>query len=315
MKNFICFFLITIILIPFLFISVYALEYPNIEKAAGVYLYNITGKSLIYTKNADTLIYPGPTVKLMTAAIVIDKLGSSLDREITIEKSMLRGVSGNNINLRTGEIVTINQLLHAMIIGGSNDAAIVLASVAAGSVDAFIYMMNEKAKELEALSTTYTNVTGIHNEDMVTTVSDIAKIALYVHKYTIFNEIARLEHFTIPKTNKSKERKIYNRNFFIATNIEYKYKSKSIYGMNAGSTKEAGNCIVATAIKDNTDYLCIVMGAESDEEYIYSYIVCADLLSWAYSNFSYKTILSTSEVVCEIPVKLSNKLDYITLMP
>ena len=292
-----------------------ALEYPDVTRAGSAYLYNITGDTLIYTKNSDTLIYPGPTVKLMTAAIAIDLLGNALDREITIDRSMIRGVTGNNINLQNGEVITVGQLLNALIIGGSNDAANVLAIAAAGSVDAFIYIMNEKAAELGAAKTVYTNVTGVHNPDMVTTISDTAKVALYVHQYTVFKEIARLEYFIIPQTNKSRERKIYNRNYFIATNAEYKYKSNSIYGMNAGSTLEAGYCVTATAIHDNSDYLCIIMGAESDEDYIYSYVECANLLSWAYKNFSYKTVLSTSEVICEIPVKLSANLDYIAILP
>jgi D-alanyl-D-alanine carboxypeptidase (penicillin-binding protein 5/6) len=116
-------------------------------------------------------------------------------------------------------------------------------------------------------------------------------------------------------TNKSKERRIYNRNYFIATNAEYKYRSDYITGMNAGSTEEAGYCVAATSYYKNAEYLCIILGAERDEEYIYSYVEAAGLLEWAYNNFDYITVLSASEVICEIPVRLSAKMDYVTLLP
>jgi D-alanyl-D-alanine carboxypeptidase len=73
--------------------------------------------------------------------------------------------------------------------------------------------------------------------------------------------------------------------------------------------------VAATSLYNNSEYLCIVMGAERDEKYIYSYVDAAKLLDWAYNNFDYITILSASEVICEIPVKLSADMDYVTLMP
>jgi D-alanyl-D-alanine carboxypeptidase (penicillin-binding protein 5/6) len=178
-----------------------------------------------------------------------------------------------------------------------------------------VILMNKKAKELGARDTFYTNPSGVHDPDMLTTAADTAKIALYAGKHSIFKEIAKLDVYIMRPTNKSKERRIYNRNYFIATNAEYKYRSESVTGMNAGSTEEAGYCVVATSFYDNSEYLCIVMGAERDEEYIYSYVEAAKLLDWAYNNFDYITVLSASEVICEIPVKLSAKMDYVTLMP
>lgn len=300
---------------PLLNINVHSLDDLVVENAACAYLYNITSETLLFTKNPDAVIYPGPTVKLMTVAVIIDTLREDLDRKVTVTREMLRGVSGYNINLQRDEVITVDELLHALIVGGSNDAAAVLAITAAGSIDAFVLMMNKKAREIGATNTWYTNPSGLHDPAMVTTVADTAKVALYANKFNLFKDITRLEYYMMNATNKSRERKIYNRNYFIATNQEYKYRSRYITGMNAGSTDEAGYCVTATSYYKNSEYLCIVMGAERDEDYIYSYVEAAKLLSWAYTNFTYMTVLSPAEVICEIPVKLSAGIDYVTLMP
>lgn len=303
------------LILSFFGTDLYAVETPVVTNAACAYLYNITADKLLFTKNPDIKIYPGPTVKLMTAAVIIDLLREDLDRTVTVKREMLRGVSGYNINLQREEELTVEELLHAMIVGGANDAAAVLAITAAGSMDEFVLLMNEKAKEIGALDTYYTNSYGLDDPEMLTTIADTAKIALYVNKHSIFKDIAKLEYYTLRKTNKSRERKIFSKNYFIATNTEYIYRSRYVTGMNAGNTQAAGYCVTATSLYKNAEYLCIVMGAEKDEKYIYSYIEAAALLQWAYKNYAYKTVLSPAEVVCEIPVRLSADMDYVTLMP
>ncbi len=315
MKKLIMLFITAALLIPLFNINIYAIDEPELANAACAYLYNITSEKLLFTKNPDVKIAPGPTVKLMTVAVIIDLLREDLERTVTVKREMLRGVSGYNINLQREEELTVNELLHALIVGGANDAAAVLAITAAGSIDAFVLLMNEKAREIGAANTFYTNPSGLDEPEMVTTIADTAKIALYINKHSIFKDIAKLEYYTLRKTNKSRERKIFSKNFFIATNTEYIYRSRYVTGMNAGNTKEAGYCVTATSKYKNSEYLCIVMGADKDEKYIYSYIEAEKLLQWAYKNFAYMTVLSPAEVICEIPVKLSANMDYVTLMP
>lgn len=315
MKKLIMLFITAALLIPLFNINIYAIDEPELANAACAYLYNITSEKLLFTKNPDVKTAPGPTVKLMTVAVIIDLLREDLERTVTVKREMLRGVSGYNINLQREEELTVNELLHALIVGGANDAAAVLAITAAGSIDAFVLLMNEKAREIGAANTFYTNPSGLDEPEMVTTIADTAKIALYINKHSIFKDIAKLEYYTLRKTNKSRERKIFSKNFFIATNTEYIYRSRYVTGMNAGNTKEAGYCVTATSKYKNSEYLCIVMGADKDEKYIYSYIEAEKLLQWAYKNFAYMTVLSPAEVICEIPVKLSANMDYVTLMP
>lgn len=302
-------------MMSFMSLAVSADEAPDLSHSYCAYLYNITAGTVLLEKNSKEIIYPGPTVKLMTAAVAIDCLGNDMNKVITINQSIIDQVSGNNINLQDGEEVTVLQLLNALIIGNANDAAIALAYAAAGSSGSFVMLMNERAQALGCKDTFYTNPTGLPDEEMVTTTEDTAKIAVYLNRYNIFTEIANKEYYLFSQTNKSRERKIFNRNYFINTNTEYKYYSPYVTGMNAGSTPEAGYCVVATSFYGNSQFLSIVMGAESDEEYIYSFRDAGRLLNWAYTNFTYMTVLKASEIICELPVSLSNQTNTIALMP
>ncbi len=302
-------------LLPLFSLSVSAEEAPDLSHSYCAYLYNITSGTVLLEKNAKEIIYPGPTVKLMTAAVAIDCLGNDLNKIITINQSIIDQVSGNNINLQDGEEVTVLQLLNALIVGNANDAALALAYAAAGSSGAFVMLMNERAEALGCKDTFYTNPTGLPDEEMVTTTEDTAKIAVYLNRYNIFTELANKEYYLFAQTNKSRERKIFNRNYFINTNTEYKYYSPYVTGMNAGSTPEAGYCVVATSFYGNSQFLSIIMGADADDEYIYSFRDAGRLLYWAYTNFTYITVLKASEIICELPVSLSSATSTIALMP
>lgn len=288
---------------------------PEIENVGAATVYNIENDTYIYKHNADKVIYPASTAKLMTAIVAIEALGDQLWREVMVSSKALEGVRGNNIALKRGEVLTVEQLLLALICGSANDAANILAFEVAGSVEAFVDMMNAKAKEIGALNTHYTNPTGLHDPGMVTTASDTALIAAYAYKTEPITEMSTLEKFTLPKTNKAKERTVFNKNYFYSTVTEFIYLWSVPRGLNAGYTEEGGYCLATTATRDGLTYVVVTMEATRDEEYIYSYTEAAKLVKWAFDAYEYTDVLSTSEMICELPVRLSSKVDYVTLFP
>ena len=149
---------------------------PDVTHAKAAALYNVENDYFMYTKNAEEQMYPASTVKLMTAIIVMEALGTDLDREITATREALSKVQGNHIKIRRDEILTARQLLSAMLIGNANDATNILAIEVAGSIEAFVSMMNDKAEEIGATHTYYMNPTGIHHPSMKTTAEDTAKM-------------------------------------------------------------------------------------------------------------------------------------------
>lgn len=291
------------------------IEPPIIENVGAATVYNIENDTYIYDHNADKVIYPASTVKLMTAIVAVEALGAELSRKVTVSSAALEGVSGNNIALKRGEVLTVEQLLLALICGCANDAANILAFEVAGSVEAFVELMNEKAKEIGAVNTHYTNPTGIHDPEMVTTARDTALIAAYAYKTEPITEMSTLEKFTLPKTNKAGARTVFNKNHFYSTLTEYLYVWSIPRGLNAGYTNEGGYCLATTATRDGLTYVVITMDATRDEEYIYSYTEAAKLIKWAFNAYEYTSVLATSDMICELPVRLSSKVDYVTLFP
>ncbi len=290
---------------------------PTVDHCTGAYLYNFENDTVLLEKGADERVYPTSTVKIMTGIVAIEALGDDLTKQVVITNEMLNQAAGNNIGLRSGEAVTVEQLLYATLVNSANDSAIALAYAAYGSVEAFVAAMNEKATWLGAYNTYYANPTGMHNDAMVTTVADTAIIAKYAYSLPLFMEIVSTSKYVMEATNISDYRNIYNRNCLISKyyNVNY-YYSRAI-GMNAGSTPQGGYaiCAVAEDAASGLTYLAIVMEAEEVDGNLYNYVNTLRLFEWAFSSYTYVEVLRADKIICELPVNLSSTLDYVTLVP
>lgn len=287
---------------------------PAVTNAKSAYVYNLDNDKAVFAYNGDEPVFPTSTVKIMTGLLAIEALGARLDETVTITSEMLSEVTGNNIGLKTGEQVSVRDLIGATLVNGANDAAYALAYTVSGSASAFVQKMNTRAAELGAHNTRYTNPTGIHNENMVTTAKDTCTIALYAYNTEGFMDFASALSWTIKATNISQVRSLYNRNCLLSLYYEKDYYYNKARGMNAGSTYEGGYCVVTTATNGELTYLTVVMDAESVDNKIYSYINAKELLEWAFKSFVYLDVLSPDQTVCEIPVTLATGIDYMTLV-
>ncbi len=287
-----------------------------VDRIDGAYLYNIENDFVALAYNADETVFPTSTVKIMTGILAIEALGDRLTETVTVTAEMLEDVTGNRIGFKEGETVTVESLLYAMLVGGANDAAYILAERIGGTVDEFVGMMNRRALEIGAAATHYTNPCGIHDYDMYTTVSDTAKIALVAYKLPLFMEITSTSKYVIPETNMSEYRNVFNRNYLLSTDSVYKYYYQDAAGMNSGSTSQGGYSVVTTASREGLTYLAIVMGADVDEESdtIYSYTEAAKLLDYAFSAYANITIVEAGEFICDIPVEMSGTTDVVSLV-
>ncbi len=292
-----------------------AADAPAVEHAKGVFVYNLENEMPVFTYRENEKIYPASTVKIMTGLVAVEALSERLDEKITVTSAMLKGVTGNNIALKTGETVTVRDMLYAALCGGYNDACAVLAHVVGGNPAGFVKLMNDRAAALGADSTHYTNPSGMHHDDMVTTTADTARIALAAARIPLYMEITSAAKYVMPATNLMAERNIYNRNYLIGRNKEIRYYYAAARGLNSGSTNEGGYCLATTAEKNGLTYLCVVMGAEEVDGKITSYTIAREMLDWAFSAYGYVTVLDTDRMICEVPVTLSDKVDYVTLLP
>ncbi len=288
---------------------------PDMSGAASVYLYNIEQKKAMAEKDPAKQVYPASTVKLMTGLIATEMLSQRLGESVTITDEMLKGVTGNNMKLKVGEKVKIADLLYGALLGGANDACTALAVICSGSTSDFIALMNKRAEELGALDTYYTNVTGMHNDAMVTTAYDTFLIAKATSESSLFLSITSESRYQMDKTNLSEARNIYSKNYLISRYSETKYFNKYAKGLNSGSTTQGGYCLAAYTENEGQSYICVVLGAEVVGDEIGSYNIANSLLNWAYGSYGYVEVLSDDRLICEVAVELSEDIDHVTLRP
>lgn len=307
---------ITLFLFLIIFVSgctsTYASTIPDTYSSACLLMEESTGKFL-YSKNANSIMYPASTTKIMTAILTLEKCNLS-DTAVVSHNAVFSIPSGySTASLVEGEVLTIEQLLNVLLIPSANDAAVVLAEHIAGSVEAFSDMMNSKAVELGCLNTHFVNPNGIHNENHYSTAYDLALIGKYAMQFPTFKEISSKTRYTLPITNAySKEDRIFNTtndlikpNYSSSpTNYYYKYAT----GGKTGYTDPAGQCIVATATKDNVSLIAVTLHGDFTEDNLSQRALdCKALFEYGFNNFSMVSIAKKGDVASNMKVPNATK--------
>lgn len=260
---------------------------------------------VLKVKNGDKKVFPASTTKILTAIIALESCDMSEVVTATTEAISPITRQHSNMGLLVDEQLTVEQLLYGLLVHSANDAANVLGVHISGSLEEFAKLMNERAEELGAENTHFTNAHGFHDDDHYTTVNDLARITTYAMKNETFREIVATAKYTVPPTNKYRDsntgnvRYLTNTNKMISANTGATHIYKYAIGVKTGSTDEAGNCLVAAAEKNGTRLLSIVMKCENENatDKAYSFVDSRALLEYGFKNYTYRTIGSTSDVV------------------
>lgn len=283
-----------------------ALTEPDASDVRAAYLVSLTNDQVLFEQNADTSLYPASTVKIMTGLLACRLLSERLEESVTLTDAMLAGASGRSLHLAVGETLTVRDLLYAALCGGYNDATIATAVLCAGSVAEFVSLMNTEAERLGATETHFSNPTGLHEADMTTTARDVAIIARVAWQDALFMTIVSASSHTIPATEVSDARTIYNRNLLLSDTSQ-EYRNGYCNGMSAGMTDEGGWCIVTVYERDDQALLCVVMGGEDvpSGEIIPAYRRVSSLLSWARQNYGYRRLYEAGAKYDVLPVDMT----------
>lgn len=261
-----------------------------------------TGK-IIYEKNAYEKLYPASTTKIMTAILTLEHCELTDIATASYEALYTVPIGYANANLQVGEELTINQLLHVLLIQSANEAANVLAEHIAGSVESFSTMMNTKAQELGCLNTHFVNPNGVHNKEHYSTAYDLALMGRYAMQNETFRKIVGTTFYTLPSTNKypTNDRVFDTTNDLIkkdnsdrVDNYYYPYTT----GIKTGYTDAAKSCIVASAKKDDIEYIVVILGAKTTENGLSARnIDCKNLFNYAFENYTVKTLHEANSVL------------------
>ena len=243
------FFLCTILILIFCF-AVFCSALDISSKHAT--LIECQSGDVVFSKDADSRAPMASTTKIMTAIVAIEN--ADLQKLITVSDDAI-GTEGSSIYLKSGERLTINDLLYALLLESANDAATAIAIEIGGSVENFSEMMNEKAHELGLLNTNFSNPHGLDDENHYTTANDLAKIALYAMQIPKFREIVSSKTAVISSNECS--RTLVNHNKLL------RFYDGAI-GIKTGFTKKSGRCLVSCAQRDGVTLIAVTLDAPND---------------------------------------------------
>lgn len=288
--------------------SAAAAELPNPDCTAAVLMDAGSGK-VLYEKNAEAHTQPASVTKLMTALLVVEHL--DLDKEVKVPAAAA-GILGNNIGLKTGERLTVRQLLNAMLIVSANDAAVALAIETGGSLSHFYQMMNAKAKALGMKNTHYKSPNGlIESNNHYMSAEDTAILTRVFLRNQTLAAIVKKVHYEIPATNKSKARKMKSTN-----NMLFDSKSKihadgklihpryaGTIGVKTGTMNASGYCFSAAVKRGSTTLIAVVMHANGVDGSLSRFSAVIPMFDYGFENFRDVSLVAAGAAVGHVKVR------------
>ncbi len=261
----------------------------DIESPSAILVDAVSGQ-VLYEKNSRDRRAPASVTKLMTMALVLDALKASqisLDDDVTASMHAT-SFGGTQIYLEPGEVMKLEDMLYALAVFSANDAAVALAEHVAGSEQAFVDLMNEKAKALGMKDSHFSNPHGLPGFGThYTSARDLAILSVY-----LVNEHPESLKYT--KTWEHWVRKGQKNEVWLTNHNRGLMEYKGMDGLKTGWTNEAGYCLAATAKKDDRRLVAVVLGATNPKERqseIYR------LLDYGFGGFETIKVADGNEVV------------------
>ena len=222
--------------------------------ARGAVLMEAESGDVVFGQNENARLPMASTTKIMTALVALEQL--PLDTVVTVTRESV-GVEGSSIYLVEGEVLTLEQLLYALLLESANDAAAAIAVAVAGSVEDFAVLMNEKAAELGLADTHFVNPHGLDHEDHYTTARELALITKEALNHPAFREICSSRRKTIPLHGDEGVRVLINHNKLLTS-------YDGCIGVKTGFTKKTGRCLVSAAERDGVTLIAVTLNAPDD---------------------------------------------------
>ncbi len=229
---------------------------PPPELAVKAYLLkDFSSNADIVSYKKDERIEPASLTKIMTAYVTFDALKQGhlkLDQILPVSEKAWK-IEGSKMFIEPNKPVTVDELLHGMIIQSGNDASITLAIGVGGSEAQFAEMMNKQAAKLGMAGTHFMNATGLPDKDHYTTANDLATLAsALIHDFPQeYKRLYSVKEYTYNKITQPNR----NRLLWIDANVD---------GMKTGHTDTAGYCLIASSVRGTTRLVSVVLGADSE---------------------------------------------------
>lgn len=260
-------------------------EAPELD-SAGAYLIELTTGTVLYSKDADSALYPASITKILTAMIVLENC--DLTEEVTFSYNSVHDIESDahSYIAEEGDVLTVEDCLYALLLASSNEAAYALAEHVAGSVSAFADLMNEKAESLGCTNSHFANPHGLYNEDHYTTPHDMALIMWAALQDEDFLTIdSTISYTTAPTSTYPDGFPCTMHHGMMLTSNDY-YNSSVVAG-KTGYIAAAKNTLVTYAVEGDLEFICVVMCANGSSK---TYADTQALLDYALENFSLQSV-------------------------
>ena len=215
----------------------------------------------------------------------------------------------SNAAIQPNETLTCEELLDMFLIHSANEIGIIFAEHISGSVENFATLMNKKASEIGCKNTNFTNPYGCHNENHYSTAYDLCLIANYAMQNEVFRQIVSTKTYTTSPTSMSESKKLMNTNRLLhqynrEDNSENIFYYEYATGIKTGYTEQAKNCLVASAKKDNIEYIAVILSSQTSEDNYNSqrYSDTKNLFSTAFENYSLHTIKNMDDIITTVEI-------------
>ena len=216
-----------------------------------------TGR-ILYQKEADLRLPPASTTKVLTAILALES-GRNLDQSLTVSKDATR-MPASKLYLRPGQRMTIEELLYAIMLASANDASVVLAEGIGGSVERFTELMTQKAHEIGATNSNFTNPHGLTAPDHYSTARDLALIFRYAMRNELFRDIVHTKFSSVNSTAMVK-RRVVPRRISVRNHNRLLWDFDGALGGKTGYTLAARKCFVGAARRNGVTLIVAILGA------------------------------------------------------
>lgn len=244
--------------------------------------------NILYEKNSNQELPPASMTKIMTMLLIMEAIdeGKLSWTEKIRASEYAASMGGSQIFLEPGEEMTTKEMLKGIAIGSGNDASVAMAERIAGSEQAFVEKMNEKAKELGLKNTHFKNTTGLPVSGHYSTAHDMAIMAKELLKYEDITKFTGLyEAYLRENTDKK---------FWLVNTNKLVRFYPGVDGLKTGFTSEAKYCLTATAQKNGMRVIAVVFGAPTSKE---RNAQVTKMLDYAFSQYETHPLLKRNQLV------------------
>lgn len=230
------------------------MQVPAAQQAKGAVVIDGGSGRVLYEKDCDARLPMASTTKIMTALLTLEQ--PDLDGAFPVDRNAIR-VEGSSMGLREGDTVTLRTLAYGMLLPSGNDAANAAAVRIAGTKEAFVRLMNERAAELGLENTHFMTPSGLDEDTHYSSARDMAMLAREALANPAFAEICGKSSAKVQFGNPPYDRWLTNHNKLL------KYYP-GVTGVKTGFTGRAGRCLVSSAQRDGVELIAVTLGCPDD---------------------------------------------------